>query len=176
MTESQRLEAVEAAGEAYLDGIEEHLDAGKSPVSGGKYRSKLKDGGISQLFETGSMRDSIRYEPHQTGGQITGLKIGIFEDASEVDKVKSLGHNTGFKGHPNERKLKKYQREFIPGAKKNFKRAIQAEANSAVDDIRQEQADLEIESLETNEGIGAFAGLSESALDSLIARVISGEI
>ena len=131
MTESERLEAVEAAGEAYLDGIEESLDAGRSPVKGGKYKKRLQDGGLAQLFETGSMRDHITFQPHRTNGQITGIKLGVFDTAPQIDRLKASGHNKGDSAS-------KTQRQFIPFPKGEFKSKIEAEAKGAVNDIREQ--------------------------------------
>jgi len=168
LNESQRIEAVEAAGEAYLDGIQEYLDVGKSPVSGGKYKSTLADGDIAQLFETGSMRDHIEYRPHMTGGKITGLQIGVFDNAPKIDRLKASGHNKGDSASG-------VQRQFIPFPSGKFKRSIESEAKSAVREIRQEAQETN-ETFENNEVSSTLDVFSDSAIDSLIASVLSGEI
>lgn len=125
---NKRAEAKQEIGKIIVDGIQEMLDQSTSPVSGGIYRKNKVDGDRSILFEDGDMRDAITFKsrPGNT------IEVGIFKSS---ETPKAYGHTTGFKGHPNESKLRKYTREFIPGEEGTFKGKIMERVQKTIADF-----------------------------------------
>lgn len=135
LSQDRKARAKEIAGEILVEEINSFLDGSKTPVSKGKFKKNKKDGSASDLFEFGDLRVQIESRPNETDH----VSVGLFEDAPQLQKDKALGHNSGFKGHPNEKKLKKYKREFIPAPNKVFKKNIMKRVNDGIDAIRAEQ-------------------------------------
>lgn len=117
MSNAQKAEAKTKVGEFVVEQTQKFLNRGETPVSGGKFRQpKKQDGKLSKLFLSGDMRASITHEE-----RAGGVEVGIRESDQAI---KAYGHNTGFKGHPEERKMKKYERDFIPKPEQKYKRDI----------------------------------------------------
>lgn len=135
LSQDRKARAKEIAGDILVQEINSFLDSAKTPVSKGSFRGRKKDGTAADLFEFGDMRIAIDSRPNETDH----VSVGIFEDADQLQRDKALGHNTGFKGHPNERKLKKYKREFIPAPNKKFKQSIMKKVNENIDILKAEQ-------------------------------------
>jgi hypothetical protein len=122
-------------GDYVVAAILDKLGDGESPVEGEefkdlteKYAKREKKGKTKPNLElTGDMLRSLEYVPTDRG-----IKVGIF-DSSQVDKA--YGHNTGFKGHPNEDKLKKYKRQFIPETKQDFDGDIERGIDAIIEDF-----------------------------------------
>lgn len=62
--------------------------------------------------------------------------IGIDDDAQSA---KAYGHQTGFKGHPNEAKLKKYKREFFGITDAEFKNNVLPQFQDRIDNIKERE-------------------------------------
>lgn len=123
----KRQETIDKIGEFLLEKINQKLDQSNSPVKGGKFKKKKADGSSSQLFEEGDLRINIDYRPHRRG-----VKVGVFDDSEEVERLKSFNHNTGDT-------LPK--REFIPNAsdseagfKGDINRGVSKLINEAVEE------------------------------------------
>lgn len=129
MTPEQKTEAKNRVGELLVEEINDFLDRGKSPVKGGTFRKNKIDGTIGDLLDTGSMRGQIDFQP----GDDDSVEVGIF-DSDEAPKA--FGHNSGFKGHPNERKMKKHRREFIPATNKTFTPRINQKIKRTIEEVR----------------------------------------
>jgi len=134
LSPAQKTRAKEVAGEILVEEVNSFLDQSKSPVSKGKFRRNKNDGSSSSLFEQGDLRIAIDGRAEESDH----VSIGIFEDNSELTRSKALGHNSGFRGHPNESKMRKHRREFIPAPNKVFKRSIMKRVNDSIDSIREE--------------------------------------
>ena len=139
LSQQNKQRAKEAVGELLVDEIESFLDESKSPVKNGKFKRTLKDGRPSNLLDEGRMRSELDFEVPETDH----VDVGIFETSPQVEKDKALGHNSGFKGHPNQSKMKKFKREFIPAPNKTFKQPIKRKIKDVVDSIKNEQAETE---------------------------------
>lgn len=124
MTKSQKKLAKSEAGKIIVEGINEFLDQSKSPVSGGSFKTKLKDGGRSILFEEGDLRDAI-VSKNRKGDEI---EVGVFKSA---ETPKAYNHNKGDT-------LPK--RQFIPGEDENFKGKITKRVDQRLDEIRGDQS------------------------------------
>ena len=134
LTEAEKARAKRAAGEAIVEGINSVLDTSSSPVMGGQFKSLKADKTRSRLFEDGDMRAHISFEEMMESDHI---EVGIFENAPEIERLKSYNHNKGDT-------LPK--REFIPAPNKKFKTSIMKKANSAIDTVRAEaEEDAKIE-------------------------------
>lgn len=128
LSREAKTRAKQEAGRIIVEGIQSALDASKSPVSGGDFKTKKKDGKNSRLLEFGDMRDEIEFKSKR-GNQI---EVGVF---NRSETAKAYGHNTDFEGHPH-LDGKGNKRQFIPEENQNFKRNIISEVNAAIDDIR----------------------------------------
>lgn len=84
---SKRKEVVEEIGIALISEMERYLDDGASPVSGGSYKRKKKDGGISDMYETGAMLGNLTFDAFRD-------KI-VFKITDSKEKKKAYNHNTG---------------------------------------------------------------------------------
>jgi len=134
LSPDQKTRAKEVAGEILVEEVNSFLDQSKTPVSKGSFRRNKNDGSASSLFEFGDLRIAIEGRAEDTDH----VSVGIFNDSSQINKDKALGHNTGFRGHPNESKMRKHRREFIPAPNKVFKRSIMKRVNDSIDSIREE--------------------------------------
>lgn len=134
--------AKEEAGKLIVEGIQDFLDQSESPVENGKFRTTKVDGSRSILLEENDMRPTIDSK-NRRGDKV---EVGVFKKA-EVKKA--FGHNSGFKGHPNESKMKKHRREFIPASNKKFKDKIMDRVNTRMDELRRGQDKTDLEELET---------------------------
>lgn len=175
MTPEQKERAKKVAGEIILDGIQEYLDEGKSPVKkesfpklSKAYADAEKGGDTTpDLFLSGDMREEIEVKNHADG-----VKVGVFKDSPEAKKAS--WHNL-----VNKRTKNKIKRRFIPDPSQEFKKPIMDEVKDALKDIRQEGSTISTaaeifeqslfgisEAQEPDEdGIeSAFSGLSISAL------------
>jgi hypothetical protein len=108
-------------GELLVDEINGHLDRSTSPVKGGGFKKKKADNSSSQLFEDGDMRSQITFEEHPQG-----IKVGIFDSAPEVDRLKSHNHNLG---------VTLPERQFIPEPGEVFKQTIINKMKSVVREV-----------------------------------------
>ena len=120
-------EAKEAVGELIVDRIQEYLDRGNSPVAkqgrfkrlSKDYANKFKGGDTTpDLLLDGDLRDSITYEIHSEG-----VKVGVFNDEPEIDRLKASGHNKGNSSN-------KTKRQFIPLPEGKFKRPIMTDVKN----------------------------------------------
>jgi hypothetical protein len=134
--------AKEEAGKLIVEGIQDYLDQSESPVEGGKFKPRKVDGSRSILIEEYDMRPAIESK-NRRGDQI---EVGVYKKA-EVKKA--YGHNSGFKGHPNEKKMKAHRREFIPASNKKFKDKITDRVNQRMNELRRGQEQTQLEELET---------------------------
>lgn len=121
--------------------INSNLDAGQTPVSGGRFRRKLtkeyakKQGkSTANLFKEGALRFNIAFEPFRDG-----VDTGVFND---TQAKKAFGHQTGFKGHPHI-KQGKFVRQIVPNKGQQYRPAIREKIKEIVNSIREEE-DLEI--------------------------------
>lgn len=163
LSPDSKIEAKETAADIIIEEINSFLDASKSPVAGGTYRKRKVDGSNSQLFEEGDMRISL--EAIDAGEN--KIELGVFEPDQTR---KAYGHNTGFKGHPNEAKMKKHKREFIPAPNKKFKASIMKKVNAAIEDIRETQDNLTVAQL--TEAINQVQVSSEASLGDLFSQIV----
>lgn len=124
LTSEEKLKAKQAAGSAIVDGIQKSLDSSESPVIGGGFKKKLKEGGDSTLFEFGDMRGVITFAELQ---DIDAIDVGIFDDAPTVEKLKAFNHNTG-DTLP--------QRRFVAAPNQRFKDSVMKPAQEAIDAIK----------------------------------------
>ena len=120
--------AKSVAGEILVEEINDYLDTSRSPVKGGKYKRRKKDGLPSLLLESGDMRSFIDFEPLESDH----VEVGVFEDSPTVERLKMFNHNVG-DTLP--------RRETIPAPNKVFKKDIMAKVNRAVDEIRARSRD-----------------------------------
>lgn len=74
------------------------------------------------------------------------IEVGVYK-RSEVKKA--YGHNSGFKGHPAESKMKKHRREFIPAPNKKFKESIMNRVDQRLNELKRGQEETELEQLRT---------------------------
>lgn len=123
---SKRQEAKIAAGEIVVSEILKYLDNAKTPVSGGSYVSKKKDGEKADLLEKGDLWSSVTFETYRDG-----VDYGVF-DSDEAPKA--MGHQTGYKGHPNIPNGK-YIRQFVAEKDQSLKRDILTKIRSAIKEI-----------------------------------------
>ena len=135
-------EAKEEIGRLIVEGIQDHLDRSESPVFNGKYQERKIDGERSILLDEYDMRPAIESK-NRKGDYI---EVGVYKKA-EVKKA--FGHNSGFKGHPNEAKMKKHRREFIPASNKRFKDSIMERVEQRLGELRRGQQETELEELRT---------------------------
>jgi hypothetical protein len=129
--ESTRAAVKAAVGEFIVEKINSHLDRGESPVEGGGYKKYLakrpgqKRQLISKLLEDGDLRSQITFLEEQRG---SGLRVGVFSDAPELERLKASGHNKGDS-------ITGIQRQFIPFEGQSFKeRAINSKISSIIRD------------------------------------------
>ena len=136
LSPEEKVRAKSLAGQILVDEINDYLDRSESPVSGGKFKKELTyKKGDSTLFEFGDMRSQITYE---TGEDVENyVEVGIFENAPEVERLKSFNHNTG-DTLP--------QRRFIASPNQRFEEDIMTQVNNAVESVR-EQAQEELNQL-----------------------------
>ena len=132
LSNSEKELAKQEAGRILLEEIETYLDASISPVKDGAYRANKVDGTRSDLYDVGDMRSQLEFRSLDSDH----IEVGIFKSAPSIDRAKAFGHNSGFKGHKNERKLKKYKREFIPAPNKTFRGDIMERVNESIDEFR----------------------------------------
>lgn len=130
LPESLKDRAKRVAGEIIVDGINDNLDAHRSPVKGGAFQKKKADGTLSSLFQDGDLRSQITFSEQDTDS----IAVGIFEDAPTKEKLKSFNHNTG-DTLP--------QRRFIPSANQKFKKPIMDKVNAAIKEIKKEEDEVQ---------------------------------
>jgi len=118
-----------------VEEINASLDRSTSPVKGGKYKRKKKDGTDSELFEFGDMRASISFEEQQDDS----VTVGIFENAAQVERLKAFNHNS-----KKSKNAPLPQRRFIAAPNQVFTDDIMNRVNSAIDEIK-EDAEIERE-------------------------------
>ncbi len=124
LNEEEKRLAKEAAGQVLVSGINEFLDRSESPVQGGRFKSRKKDGGVSTLFEDGDLRASITFEELESDH----VEVGVFDSAPQVERLKAFNHTTG-DTLP--------QRQFIAPPNKRFKEPIMRRVNDAIDPVRE---------------------------------------
>lgn len=103
-----------------VEGIQDHLDQSKSPVSGGRFKRLLKDGTPSLLFEEGDLRSAI-VSKNRKGDEI---EVGVFK-SSELKKA--YNHNIGDTLPV---------RQFIPDVDQNFKNKIVEPAKRKIEELK----------------------------------------
>jgi hypothetical protein len=108
LSSDEKEDVKEMVGDLLLEEIESFLDKSSSPVEGGKYKARKKDGEASQLYETGDMRSTLEWVSVRGG-----IKVGIFEPN---EAPKAFNHNVGDTLPV---------RRFIPMEGESFKPAIQ---------------------------------------------------
>lgn len=161
LSDSEKAEAKQIAGEIIVDEIQDFLDNSKSPAIGGKFKKRLAKGGKSQLFEDGDMRAAITF------AELNGdaIEVGIFKSAKTIEKLKSFNHNTG-DTLP--------ERRFIPDKSKGFKRSIMKKVDEAIRDIKDTAENV---SIIEGEGIVSFSMddiFSDDSIDALILAALRG--
>lgn len=119
--------AREEAASIIIQETNKFLDRSQTPVEGGRFKSTLKDGRPSKLFETGAMRFNLSFEDLDNG-----IEVGVF--ASD-QTPKAYAHNTSYKGHPFI-KSKDLFRQFIPAPNKRYKEEIMKKVNDRIESIR----------------------------------------
>lgn len=176
LSRENKVRAKEEAGRILLEEIQGSLDRSRSPVAGGQFKRKKKDGTNSILLEFGDLRDSIEFR-RRRGNKI---EIGVFE-ASQ--RAKAYGHNTDFEGHPF-LAGKGNKRQFIPDDDQSFNQRIQNRVDRAIKDIKESEQAIsraEREDLERL-GIGDLAekivvtGVTEAQPDSVAPKFTLGAI
>jgi len=125
MSEAKKTKAKRLVGELLVEEINNYLDSSKSPVSKAPFKKKKADGTTSRLFEDGDLRSQITFLEHDKG-----VKVGIFENAPEVEKLKSYNHNVG-DTLP--------QRQFIPMPDQEFKKQIKSKIRQTIEEVRNEE-------------------------------------
>ncbi len=115
-------------GELLLEEINSSLDQGRSPVKNAFYRTSKLDGTVGNLFDSGEMRGSLEFKALESDH----IEVGIFD---EDEARKAFGHISGFKGHPNQSKMKKHKREFLPAPNKTFIEPIQKKITRTIQEV-----------------------------------------
>lgn len=105
-----------------VEQIQTFLDGSNSPVSGGKFKTSKANGDPSQLFERGTMRSFI----DARDASVNTIDVGIFQDAPQVERLKSFNHNVGDTVP---------ERRFIPEKDQNFKRQITTGIQSIINEV-----------------------------------------
>ena len=155
---NRRDEAKRVAGRIILDGIQERLDEGVSPVKNEgpfkllseKYADDFKGSDlVPDLFLYGGLRENITFKPHPDG-----IVVGVFKSAPKIDRLKASGHNLGDSAN-------KTKRQFIPFDDGDFDDEIMNDVEDALDDFRSDVEQLD--------------RFTEDFLDSLITSVINGK-
>ncbi len=123
LTPQEKQRAKEAAGSILVEEINNSLDSSTSPVKNGKFKALKADNTASFLFEDGSMRQSITFDPLDEDA----VDVGIFQDSPRVERLKGFNHNNG-DTLP--------QRRFIAAPNQKFKDSIMTRVNNAINDIR----------------------------------------
>ena len=139
LSKAEKERAKRAAGQVLVDGINEYLDRSDSPVSGGRFKSRKKEGGLSRLFEDGDLRAHITFEELDSDH----VEVGVFDSAPEVERLKAFNHTTG-DTLP--------QRQFVAPPNRRFKKDIMERVDDVIDPIREEAKErrrLERELVET---------------------------
>lgn len=139
MTRSQKTLAKSEAGRLIIEGIQDSLDQSLSPVSGGKFKRKMKDGDTSILFEDGDLRGAI-ISKNRSGDEI---ELGIFK-ASE--KLKAYNHNMGSNNAGNSTMP---ERRFIPDEDQEFKKKVMDRVDKRLKEIKRNASDTKVRDLET---------------------------
>ncbi len=125
MSPEQKDRAKDEAGRIIVEEINSFLDSSTSPVSGGKFKKKLKDGKTrSILFEFGTMRDSIEFKKAEGDS----IEVGIW---NSNETPKAWNHNKG-ETVP--------VRQFIPndsGKASTFKGRINDRVNGMIESVRE---------------------------------------
>jgi hypothetical protein len=121
---NKRRNARTAIGELIVEEINSFLDRSLSPVSGGPFKRSKADKTASKLFEDGDMRSQITFEEHRKG-----VKVGIFREAPEVERLKSFNHNVGDTLPA---------RQFVPRPDEEFKRSIKAKIRAKIKELKDE--------------------------------------
>jgi len=146
LTREQKTQAKSEAGRLIVEGINDYLDKSKSPVSGGEFKVKKKDGERSILFEEGDLRDAITSK-NRKGDEI---EVGVFKSS---ERAKSYNHNIG-DTVPT--------RRFIPGEDENFKKTIMSRVNQRIKEIKEDR-ETELEQLRTTTVGEVFAAFELAA-------------
>ena len=129
MSREAKTRAKNEAGRILVEEIQAHLDRSSSPVKGGDFKVRKKDGTRSILLEFGDMRDAIEFRRRQGDN----IEVGIFKRS---ETPKAFGHNTDFRGHPSLGGTGN-KRQFIPDENEDFKRTVTSRVKRAVADIRE---------------------------------------
>jgi len=123
LNRDQKTQAKNEAGRIIVEEINKFLDGSNSPVSGGKFKSFKQDGGPSQLFETGDLRNSITYKRRKG----STIEVGVF---SKREAPKAFNHNEGDTVP---------ERKFIPAEGQKFKQSIRRRVDEAVKRIKEQE-------------------------------------
>lgn len=123
LTTKEKERAKEKAGEIIVEEINKFLDRSKSPVAGGRFKSRKKDGGVSTLFEDGDLRIAIDFKELDTDH----VEVGVFDDSPKVERLKAFNHNAG-DTLP--------QRRFIASPNQRFDDKIMRKVSSEIDKIK----------------------------------------
>jgi hypothetical protein len=130
---SLRSELVNEVGDYLVQSILDYVGEAKSPVSGGKYKSKLNPnyakamkGGdtLANLDLNGDMLNALTFKADISSGKIT---VGIFD---EEQAIKSYNHNKGDT-------LPK--RQFIPEEDQKLKSEIIRGVNRIISEYLEEE-------------------------------------
>lgn len=172
LNEAEKAEAKILAGEILVEQINLHLDKSESPVSGGSYKRKLADGkSNSRLFEDGDMRSQITFEELDSDH----IMVGIFENAPEVERLKSYNHNVG-DTLP--------RRQFIPAPNRKFKESIMKKVNNAIQPIKEESKERARRDEEVLELVFSIDDIStattatvtrDTAFEDFLSTILTGD-
>ena len=123
------------------------MDRSLSPVSGGSFKRKKKDGERSILFEEGDLRDSI-ISKNRAGDEI---EVGVFDS---TEKKIAYNHNIGDTVPI---------RQFIPGEDQSFKKKITNRVDRRIKEIKRGRESTAIRDLETTTLGQIFEQLTSSS-------------
>jgi uncharacterized membrane protein YheB (UPF0754 family) len=127
LTDQEKRQIADQVGDTVVEEIQKHLDRAETPVEGGEYKRTLADGRrLSRLLDEGDMRSQITHQP-----SASGVAVGIFKDAPEIDRLKASGHNKGDSATG-------VQRQFIPSPSEEFNDKIKRKINSTINKAKQE--------------------------------------
>jgi hypothetical protein len=156
MTAEQKSLAKSEAGRLIVEGINDYLDKSSSPVSGGSFKRKKKDGERSILFEEGDLREAI-VSKNRRGHEI---EVGVFKPD---ETPKAYNHNIG-DTVPT--------RRFIPAEDEKFKRTIMDRVNKRIKEIKKDQ-ETELEELRTTTVGQLFAAFERAGGEERESSLLS---
>ena len=135
-TTKQKAEIQQRVGDLLINSVDEFLSAGRSPVTGGKFKTLSKDYSKEKkhgnrnpnLYLTGKMRDKLKFTPTNNG-----IEFGIF---NKKEAKKADNHN---KNSSESLKTNVPQRQFIPleqkGIRGSFEKSIRTTIDKIISDV-----------------------------------------